>query len=140
MTAVEYLEKSGVPESMWPNFRGWVGWFQRKGLMGVVRKKDSDEIVGVTLARCVPSGTEPSHYIHEESGDDVFVDLTVCGLAESWGSASSSFGNGCRSSDYLKCLLVIFMDRFGRRRTINFNRNGKRKAYDYDHFMRKALA
>ena len=140
MTAVEYLEKSGVPESMWHNFRDWVGWFERKGLMGVVRDRQSDEIVGVALARCLPSGAAPSHYTHEETGDDVFVDLTVTGLADSLGDASSSLTIGGRPNDYLKSLLIILLDRFGRRRTITFNRNGKRKAYDYEHFMRKALA
>ena len=133
MTAVEYLEKSGVPESMWHNFRDWVGWFDRKGLMGVVRDRHSDEIVGVALARCLPSGAAPSHYWHEETGDDVFVDLAVC-------SGSSSSEHLGSPKAYLKSLLVILLDRFGRRRTITFNRNGKRKAYDFEHFMRKALA
>lgn len=133
MTAVEYLEKSGVPESMWHNFRDWVGWFERKGLMGVVRRKEDNEIVGVALARCLPSGAAPSHYVHEETGDDVWVDLAVAG-----GSSSSEHLGSPR--DYLKSLLVILLDRFGRRRTITFNRNGKRKAYNFDHFMRKALS
>jgi len=87
----------------------------------------------VALARCLPSGTEPTHYVHEETGNDVFVDLTVCG-----GSSDSNLIRG--QKDYLKSLLVILLDRFGRRRTLTFNRNGKRKAYDYEHFMRKALS
>jgi len=133
MTAVEYLEKSGVPESMWHNFRDWVGWFERKGLMGVVRDRQSDEIVGVALARCLPSGAAPGHYVHEETGDDVFVDLAVC-------SGSSSSEHLGSPKAYLKSLLIILLDRFGRRRTISFNRNGTRKAYDFNHFMRKALS
>ena len=133
MTAVEYLEESGVPESRWPNFRAWFNWFDQRGLVGVVRKNGSDEVVGVALARCLPSGAEPAHYTHEESGDDVFVDLTVCG-----GSSDSTHTGGRK--DYLKSLLVILFDRFGRRRTLTFNRNGNRKAYDYDTFMRKALS
>ena len=133
MTAVEYLEESGVPESRWPNFRAWYGWFEERGLVGVVSRKETNEIVGVAMARCLPSGAEPSHYTHEETGDDVFVDLTVCG-----GSSDSEHKRG--QKDYLKSLLIILLDRFGRRRTITFNRNGKRKAYDYEHFMRKALA
>ena len=140
MTAVEYLERSGVPESMWHNFRDWVGWFECKGLMGVVRERETDEIVGVALARCLPSGAAPSHYWHEETGDDVWIDLTVTGLADTLAGASSSLTSGSRSKDYLKSLLTILYDRFGRRRTITFNRNGKRKAYDYTNFMRKALA
>ena len=28
MTAVEYIEESGVPESMWPNLAEWYGWFE----------------------------------------------------------------------------------------------------------------
>ena len=133
MTAVEYLEESGVPESRWPNFRAWFNWFDQRGLVGVSSRRDTGEIVGVALARCLPSGAEPSHYTHEESGDDVFVDLTVCG-----GSSDSTHTGGRK--DYLKSLLVILFDRFGRRRTLTFNRNGKRKAYDYDTFMRKALS
>jgi len=133
VTAVEYLEESGVPESRWPNFRSWYRWFEDRGLVGVVRKSSSDEVVGVALARCLPSGSEPAHYTHEETGDDVFVDLTVCG-----GSSDSKHIRG--QKDYLKSLLVILLDRFGRRRTLTFNRNGKRKAYDYEHFMRKALS
>ena len=134
MTAVEYLEESGVPESRWPNFRAWFNWFDQRGLVGVVRKNGSDEVVGVALARCLPSGAEPSHYTHEESGDDVYVDLTVCG------SSGSDKGYSGGRSAYLQSLLVILFDRFGRRRTLTFNRNGNRKAYDYDTFMRKALA
>jgi len=133
MTAVEYLEKSGVPESMWPNFRDWVGWFERKGLSTGSWRKEDNEIVGVAMARCLPSGAAPSHYIHEESGDDVFVDLAVC-------SGSSSSEHLGSPKAYLKSLLIILLDRFGRRRTITFNRNGTRKAYDYEHFMRKDLS
>ena len=133
MTAVEYLEESGVPESRWPNFRAWYRWFEERGLVGVVKRNGSDEVVGVAMARCLPSGTEPTHYVHEETGNDVFVDLTVCG-----GSSDSNLIRG--QKDYLKSLLVILLDRFGRRRTLTFNRNGKRKAYDYEHFMRKALS
>ena len=133
MTPVEYLEARGVPESIWPNFRGWVRWFEERGLMGVVTRRDDGEIVGVALARCLPSGAAPSHYWHEETGDDVFVDTCACG-------ASSDLGHFSGSKDYLKSLLTILFDRFGRRRTINFNRGNQRKAYDYDHFMRKALA
>jgi len=140
VTAVEYLEESGVPESRWPNFRDWVGWFERKGLMGVVRKREDNEICGVALARCLPSGAAPSHFWHEETGDDVFVDLTVCGLADPLGGASSDSNNKRGHKDYLKSLLVILFDRFGRRRTLNFNRNGLRRSYDYDKFMRKALS
>lgn len=133
MTPVEFLEESGVPESRWPNFRDWVGWFDRNGLMGVVRKKGGEEIVGVALARCLPSGAEPAHYAHSEAGDDVWVDLTVC-------SGSSSSEHTGSPKDYLRSLLVILFDRFGRRRTLSFNRNGKRKVYNYEHFMKKALA
>jgi len=141
MTAVEYLEESGVPESRWGNFRDWVGWFDRKGLMGVVRRKEDNEICGVALARCLPSGAAPSHYWHEESGDDVFVDLTVCGLADPSGGAISDREHGSRSKDYLKSLLIILLDRFGRRRTISFRRNGSNpRTYDYEKFMRKALS
>jgi len=139
MTAVEYLEESGVPESRWGNFRQWFNWFEERGLVGVVSRKEDNEICGVALARCLPSGAAPSHYWHEESGDDVFIDLTVCGLADPAGGASSDREHGSRSKDYLKSLLVILFDRFGRRRTLNFNRNGLRRSYDYDKFMRKAL-
>jgi len=140
VTAVEYLEESGVPESRWGNFRQWFNWFEERGLVGVVSRKEDNEICGVALARCLPSGASPSHYWHEESGDDVFIDLTVCGLADPSGGASSLTSDKRGHKDYLKSLLVILFDRFGRRRTLNFNRNGLRRSYDYDKFMRKALS
>jgi len=139
VTAVEYLEESRVPESRWPNFRDWFRWFEERGLVGVVSRREDNEICGVALARCLPSGAAPSHYWHEESGDDVFIDLTVCGLADPSGGASSVPDDKRGHKDYLKSLLVILFDRFGRRRTLNFNRNGLRRSYDYDKFMRKAL-
>ena len=39
---MEYIELSGVPESKWPTFREWFGWYKRNNLVGVVR--DGDEI------------------------------------------------------------------------------------------------
>ena len=48
MTAVEYIEESGVPESMWPNLAQWYGWFEKQDMVGIVK-----------------------------DGEDVFVDLTI---------------------------------------------------------------
>ena len=36
MTAVEYIEESGVPESMWPNLAKWFGWFEKQYMVGIV--------------------------------------------------------------------------------------------------------
>ena len=57
MTAIEYLEASGVPESMWPTFKDWYNWFKRNDLVGVA--KDGDTITGVALARCSNSAQAP---------------------------------------------------------------------------------
>ena len=129
MTAVEYIEASGVPESMWPNFREWFNWHQERGLVGVA--KDGDEVAGVAIARCVSDGQDPKHYEHNEHGDSVFVDLTVTSI----GGRTNAL-----SRKALKCLLSILWDRFGPRRRIAFKRNGAYKEYDYYQFMRKALA
>jgi hypothetical protein len=128
MTQVEFLEYSGVIEAMWPNFKDWVHWFDSNGLMGTVRDKDG-EIHGVALARCIPHGVNPDHYVHSENGDDIFVDLC----------ATSGIRNA-ELVDPLKGLLLILWDRFGPRKRIIFNRLGKPKEYDYMKFMRKALA
>jgi hypothetical protein len=127
MTSVEFLEQSGVAESMWPNFRDWVDWFNNKGLMGTVRDK-SGEIHGVALVRCIPHGVNPDHYVHNELGEDIFVDLcATCGIKKAeW-------------VDPLKSLLLILWYRFGPRKRIIFKRLGKPKEYDYMKFMRKAL-
>ena len=128
MTQVEFLEKSGVSESMSPNFSDWVAWFDKQALMGTVRDKEG-EILGVALARCIPAGVAPGHYVHDESGDNVFVDL-----------CATSGIRKAESVDPLKGLLLILLDRFGPRKRIIFNRLGKPKEYDYYKFMRKALA
>jgi len=122
MTAVEYIEQSGVPESMWPNLEAWYGWFEKQGMVGVV--KDGDEIAGVALARCIKDGQKPDHYVHSEEGENVFVDLTIS-------------SKGAKS---LRCLLLLLAERFGPRKRITFNRSGKHKDYDYMTFMRKAMA
>ena len=128
MTPVEYIEASGVPESMWPNFREWFSWFEDRGMVGVA--KDGEEVVGVALARCSNSAQPPKHYEHSEDGDNVFVDLTVTSID---GKSTTL------SRKALKCLLTILWDRFGPRRRITFKRNGFYKEYDYSNFMRKAL-
>jgi hypothetical protein len=114
---------------MWPNFREWFAWFREKDLVGVV--KDGNEIVGVALARCVRGLEVPDHYEHDEAGESVFVDLTV---------TSTSGITNALSRKALQCLLSILWDRFGPRRRITFKRNGAYKEYDYNHFMRKAMA
>ena len=129
MTAVEYVEASGVPESMWPNFREWFSWHEKNDLVGVV--KDGDEVAGVAIARCLRDGQKPYHYEHSEDGENVFVDLTITSLD---GKPSP------RSFMAMKCLLSILWDRFGPRRRIMFNRNGIYKEYMYNNFMRKALS
>ena len=127
MTQVEFLEESGVVEAMWPNFKDWVHWFDSKGLMGTVRDKNG-EIHGVALARCIPHGVNPDHYVHNEFGEDIFVDLC----------ATSGIRNA-ELVDPLKSLLLILWDRFGPRKRIIFKRLGKPKEYDYMKFMRKVL-
>ena len=127
MTQIEFLEESGVIEASWPNFNDWVHWFDSKGLMGTVRDKDG-EIHGVALARCVPSGVNPDHYVHDEAGEDIFVDL-----------CATSGIKKAELVDPLKSLLLILLDRFGPRKRIIFKRLGKPKEYDYMKFMRKAL-
>jgi hypothetical protein len=129
MTAAEYIEASGVPESMWPNFRDWLGWHQNRGLVGVA--KEGDEIRGVAVARCLRDGQLPEHYQHSEDGENVFVDLTVTSL---------DGRSNALSHKALKCLLTILWDRFGPRRRITFRRNGIFKEYYYNNFMRKALS
>ena len=47
MTQVEFLEHSGVYEAIWPNFKEWVAWFDKQGLMGTLRDKNG-EIIGVS--------------------------------------------------------------------------------------------
>jgi hypothetical protein len=121
MTAIEYIEQSGVPEGMWYNLAEWFGWFEKQGMVGIVR--DGDEIAGVALARCVKDGQKPNHYVHSEDGENVFVDLTIS-------------SKGAKS---LRCLLLLLAERFGPRKRIIFNRSGKPKEYDYMKFMRKAL-
>jgi len=54
MTAIEYIEESGVPEAMWPNLAEWFGWFEKQGMVGIVR--DEEGIAGVALARCIRMG------------------------------------------------------------------------------------
>ena len=122
MTAIEYIEDSGVPESMWPNLAQWYGWFEKQDMVGIV--KDGEEIAGVALARCLKDGQKPDHYVHSEDGEDVFVDLTIS-------------SKGAKS---LRCLLLLLWERFGPRRRITFNRLGKSRSYDYMNFMRKAMS
>lgn len=139
MTAVEYLEESGVPESRWPNFRDWFNWFEKMKLVGVV-KDSNEEICGVGMFRFIPAGADPGHYVHDEAGEDVFIDLVVCNeLASPQKDGSSFLNNLGRRSDALSSLLAILLNNAGPRRRLIFNRKGKRKAYDYRHFMRKAL-
>jgi len=127
MTQIEFLEQSGLVETMWPTFKDWVHWFENKGLMATARSKDGN-IQGVMLARCIPKGTNPDHYVHDESGEDIFVDLC----------ATSGIRNA-ELVDPLKCLILIFFDRFGPRKRITFKRLGKPKEYDYMKFVRKAM-
>ena len=96
MTAVEYIEQSGVPESKWPTFRQWFEWHQNMGLVGVA--KEGDNIAGVAIARCVNNGQDPKPYEHAEDGDNVFVDLTV--------TNTDGISNAL-SRKALKCLLSI---------------------------------
>lgn len=127
MTQVEFLEQSGVYEAIWPNFKEWVAWFDKQGLMGTLRDKNGG-IIGVALARCIPNGVKPDHYVHDENGENVFVDLC----------ATSGIRNA-ESVQPLKGLLLILLDRFGPRKRIIFNRTEKPKEYDYYKFMKKAL-
>ena len=120
MTAIEYIEESGVPEAMWPNLAQWYGWFEKQDMVGIV--KDGEEIAGVALARCIKDGQKPDHYVHSEDGEDVFVDLTIS-------------SKGAKS---LRCLLLLLWERFGPRKRITFNRSGKSRSYCYMTFMRKA--
>jgi len=103
VTAVEYIELSGVPESKWPTFRQWFEWHQKMGLVGVAR--DGDSIAGVAIARCVNNGQDTKPYEHEEEGDNVFVDLTV--------TNTDGISNAL-SRKALKCLLSILWDRLVR--------------------------
>jgi hypothetical protein len=129
VTAAEYIEASGVPESTWPTFRPWLEWHKQRGLVGVA--KDGEEIRGVAVARCLRDGQHPVPYEHSEDGENVFVDLTVTSL---------DGRSNALSHKALKCLLTILWDRFGPRRRITFKRNGVYKEYMYNRFMRKALS
>ena len=129
MTPAEFVEASGVPESMWPNFRQWFGWYEKNNLVGVV--KDSGEVVGVAIARAVDVSQDVEHYQHDYNAPDAFVDLTV---------TSIDGKPNARSLLAMKRLLSILWDEFGPRRSLIFNRNGIRKQYDYMKFMRKAMA
>ena len=129
MTAIEYVEASGVPEARWPNFKEWFSWYQRNNLVGVV--KDGEEIVGVAVARALDSTQNIEHYQHDYNAPDAFVDLTVTSID---GKPNP------RSLLAMKRLLSILWDEFGPRRSLIFNRNGVRKQYDYMKFMRKAMA
>lgn len=129
MTAMEYVEASGVPESRWPNFKEWFGWYEKNNLVGVV--KDGGEVVGVAIARAVDASQDVAHYKHDYNAPDAFVDLTVTCID---GKPNS------RSLLAMKCLLSILWDELGPRRSLIFNRNGIRKQYDYMKFMRKAMA
>jgi len=129
MTAVEYIELSGVPESKWPTFREWFAWHEKRGLVGVA--KDGDKIAGVAIARCLNNRQDTKAYEHAEDGDNVFVDLTI--------TNTDGISNAL-SRKALKCLLSILWDRFGPRRRITFKRSGVYKEYDYLKFMRKAMA
>jgi len=128
MTAVEYVEASGIPESRWPNFKEWFSWHEKNNLVGVVR--DKEEVVGVAVARVIDGSQDPVHYVHIPNGDTAFVDLTVTSID---GKSTA------RSRLAMKRLLSILWDEFGPRRRLIFNRNGIRKQYDYMKFMRKAL-
>jgi len=128
MTAVEYVEASGIPESRWPNFKEWFSWHEKNNLVGVVR--DKEEVVGVAVARVIDGSQDPAHYVHIPNGDTAFVDLTVTSID---GKSTA------RSRLAMKRLLYILWDEFGPRRRLIFNRNGIRKQYDYMKFMRKAL-
>jgi hypothetical protein len=129
MTAMEYVEASGVPEARWPNFKEWFSWYQSNNLVGVV--KDGDEIAGVAIARAVDASQDVAHYQHDYNAPDAFVDLTVTSID---GKPNP------RSLLAMKRLLSILWDEFGPRRSLIFNRNGVRKQYDYMKFMRKAMA
>ena len=129
MTAMEYVEASGVPETRWPNFKEWFSWYQRNNLVGVV--KDGEEIVGVAVARALDSTKNIEHYQHDYNAPDAFVDLTVTSID---GKPNP------RSLLAMKSLLSILWDELGPRRSLIFNRNGVRKQYDYMKFMRKAMA
>ena len=129
MTPAEFVEASGVPESRWPNFRQWFGWYEKNNLVGVV--KDRGEVVGVAIARAVDASQDVEHYQHDYNAPDAFVDLTV---------TSIDGKPNARSLLAMKRLLSILWDEFGPRRSLIFNRNGIRKQYDYMKFMRKAMA
>jgi len=131
VTAFEYLEQSGVPESRWANFRNWVAWYEAMRLMGVVKGEDG-AIRGVALVRFVKDGQKPDPYVHDEAGEDVYVDLVVC-------DASSSLDNLGGRSDALCSLLTMLLRNAGPRRRLIFNRHGIRKEYDYTKFMKKVL-
>ncbi len=128
MTAMEYVEASGVPESRWPNFRQWFTWYERNNLVGVVR--DGGEVVGVAVARAVDGTQEVPHYVHKIDAEDAYIDLTVTSID---GKSTP------RSRLAMKCLLSILWDELGPRRSLIFNRNGIRKQYDYMTFMKKVL-
>lgn len=129
MTAMEYVELSGVPESRWPIFREWFSWYAERGMVGVA--KDGEEIVGVAVARVINASEEPTHYLHRPNGDTAFVDLTV---------TSTDGRSTARSRLAMKHLLSILWDEFGPRRSLIFNRNGVKKKYNYMKFMQKAMA
>ena len=129
MTAVEYVEASGVPESRWPNFRQWFDWYERNNLVGVV--KDGQEVVGVAVARAVDGSQEIPHYVHKPDAPDAYIDLTVTSID---GTSTP------HSRLAMKRLLSILRDELGPRRSLIFNRNGTKKVYDYMNFMRKAMS
>ena len=126
---MEYVEASGVPETRWPNFKEWFGWYEKNNLVGVV--KDGGEVVGVAIARAVDASQDVAHYKHDYNAPDAFVDLTV---------TSIDGKPNARSLLAMKRLLSILWDELGPRRSLIFNRNGIRKQYDYMKFMRKAMA
>jgi len=126
---MEYIELSGVPESRWPTFKDWFGWYKRNNLVGVV--KDGGEIAGVALVRMINESEEPVYYLHRPNGDTAFVDLTV---------TSVDGRSTARSRLAMKYLLSILWDEFGPRRSLIFNRNGVKKKYNYMKFMQKAMA
>lgn len=99
----------------------WVQWFLASRQLVCVYDKDR-AIVGVGAARCLSDGlSDEDHYVHDELGDIVHVDLAV--------------GTGV-----MPVLWKAMKERFGKRKWLSFRRdakvNNRRRLYDLAAFER----
>lgn len=99
----------------------WVHWYLDSRQMVCVYDADRN-VVGVGAARCLSDGlNDEDHYVHDELGDIVFVDLAV--------------GKGV-----MPVLWRAMKERFGLRKWLSFRReakvNNRRRLYDLAAFER----